>query len=166
MNDIRSFISCIRIYRIINVDKGMKIGTCVEVAQFRFIEVDGLFRLKPIYGIKPLYLQIVIFCRSTMVLRTDTCVHVIRVASDNTKRIAAVLLCILCFAFFSLCFFTEHFFCVTKKDDSKSLCQKKRQNNFCCVEQKKIETHKSRLAFCPFFLSSMFYWLEFSILLL
>lgn len=75
------------IHRIASVEKEIEL-CCMQVAQFRFIEVGGLFKLKPIYWIKPLYLQIIILCRNISV---DSCVH---------DFMQSVMICKVCFAVF------------------------------------------------------------------
>lgn len=64
--------SSIRIYFMENGCKNKRETDfiVVEVAQFRFIEVEGLFRLNTIYGIKLLYLQIIIFSRCSISIYT------------------------------------------------------------------------------------------------
>lgn len=140
------------IYWIASVGKEIEL-CCMQVAQFRFIEVGGLFKLKPIYWIKPLYLQIIILCRNSSV---DSCVH---------DFMQSVMICKVFFAVFfpgigaiSFCN-TSHFIKLNTsiiRVSSKALRKKgertvEEEHQYNVRSVKKIEIHKSRLAFCPFF---------------
>lgn len=140
------------IYWIASVREEIKL-CCMQVAQFRFIEVGGLFKLKPIYWIKPLYLQIIILCRNSSV---DSCVH---------DFMQSVMICKVFFAVFFLGFGaisfcnTSHFIKLNTsiiRVSSKALRKKgertvEEEHQYNVRSVKKIEIHKSRLAFCPFF---------------